>query len=178
MEILHKITDECIFKSRHKTLLRTVETAVKQGISLMRANLRGTYLRGCDLREADLKGCDLRDSDLRGCDLRGCDLKGSDLRGCDLRDSDLSRSDLRGCDLREADLSRSDLRGANLDFSVLPLWCGAFNMKVDDRFVAQLICHITRLDVSACSEGAKEAVGTLDKWKNEFCKYRTDVTGI
>jgi len=147
MEILHKITDESIFKSRHKTLLKAVEAAAKQGISLM-----------C----ADLRGCDLSYANLRGCDLGGCDLRRSDLSYADLRDSDL-----RGC----------DLRGANLDFSVLLLWCGSFNMKVDDRFVAQLICHITRLNISACSEGTKEAV-VLDKWKNEFCKYRTDVTGI
>jgi len=114
MEILHKITDECIFKSRHKTLLRTVETAVKQGISLMRADLRGADLRRCDLRDSDLRDSDLREADLRGCDLRGCDLRRCDLRDSDLRDSDLRGCDLRRCDLRDSDLRDSDLRRAYL----------------------------------------------------------------
>ena len=73
-------------------------------------------------------------------DLRGADLRGADLRGADLRGADLSGADLRWADLREA-----DLRGANLDFSVLPLWCGSLRAKVDERIIRQIVYHTLRL---------------------------------
>ena len=42
-----------------------------------------------------------------------------------------------------ADLSLADLRSADLDFSTWPLWCG---IKVDIKFVYQLLAHICVLD--------------------------------
>jgi hypothetical protein len=69
------------------------------------SNLRGSDLRGCNLRGSDLRGCNLRSSNLRGCNLSGSDLRGSNLCGCNLRDSDLRGCDLRGCDLRDCNLS-------------------------------------------------------------------------
>jgi len=77
--------------------------------------------------------------------------------------------------LSGANLGGANLRGANLDFSCWPLWCGSFNAKVDDRLVWQLICHITRLDVSECSDEAKKAVQSLFHWQNKFCEFRPDV---
>ena len=62
-----------------------------------------------------------------------CGVK-ADLREADLWEADLRKADLRKADLRGADLRGADLRGADLDdFSCLPLWCGSFDMKVDDR---------------------------------------------
>jgi len=87
MEILHKITNECIFKSRHKTLLKAVETAVKQGISLMHANLREANLREADLREANLREADLRRAYLRGANLREADLRRANLGEADLKEA-------------------------------------------------------------------------------------------
>jgi hypothetical protein len=94
---------------------------------------------------------DLRGADLRGADLRGADLRGADLSRADLREADLSRADLRGVDLnwtdlRGADLRGADLREANLDFAVLPLWCGSFDMIVDENFTEQLLLHIYKLN--------------------------------
>jgi len=69
--------------------------------------------------------------------------------------------------------------GVNFDFAGFPLQCGSFGMKVDDRLVLQLFCHITRLDISACSEQVRELVQQLpDLAKNGFTKYRSDVAKV
>lgn len=74
---------------------------------------------------------------------------------------------------------RADLQRANLDFSGFPLWCGSFDIKVDDRLVLQLFAHIARLDISGCSKNVKTLVGNLPELaKNRFCKYRSDVEAI
>ena len=100
---------------------------------------------------------------------------GKDGERADLRGADLCRADLRGADLRGADLS-----GADLDFSCWPLWCGSKDVKADDRLVAQLFFHVTRLDVSQCSGGVKEAMEHVREMaiSNLFCEYRNDILKI
>ena len=94
---------------------------------------------------------DGRKANLVGDDLRGAYLRGACLAGADLTDADLKRADLTGADLTDADLKRADLRGAylrgaNLDFSVLPLWCGSKGVQVDRRIAAQIAAHFCALD--------------------------------
>jgi hypothetical protein len=108
-----------------------------------RADLQEAYLRWADLREADL-----READLRGADLRRADLRRADLQGANLR-----RADLQGADLREA-----NLREADWDFSVFPLWCGSFDIKVDRRLPIQLIYHICKMDIQTDNEKLNELV--------------------
>ena len=105
---------------------------------------------------------------------------GKDGERADLRGADLCRADLRGADLRGADLSGADLSGADLDFSCWPLWCGSKDVKADDRLVAQLFFHVTRLDVSQCSGGVKEAMEHVREMaiSNLFCEYRNDILKI
>ena len=123
--------------------------------------------RRADLQEANLRGADLHWANLRGANLRGADLQEANLRGADLRGADLHWANLRGADLQEADF----------DFSCWPLHCGSFNAKVDDKLIAQLICHVTRLDTSNCSGGVSEAVDSIKKMaiSDLFCEYRNDV---
>ena len=105
-------------------------------------------------RRADLSGANLSGADLSGANLSGADLRGANLSGADLRGANLSGADLRGADLRGA-----DLREANLDFSVLLLWCGSLNVKVDDRIVRQLLYHVIRIaQVSSLSQELKDAL--------------------
>ena len=82
-----------------------------------------------------------------------------------------------GEDGSRANLSRADLREANLDFSCWPLWCGSKDVQADDRLVAQLIFHVTRLDVSQCSGGVREAMEHIRSMavSDLFCEYRGDV---
>jgi len=111
------------------------------GDDLRGAYLRGACLAGADLTDADLKRADLTGADLTDADLTDADLKRADLTGADLTDADLKRADLRGAYLRGA-----YLRGANLDFSVLPLWCGSKGVQVDRRIAAQIAAHFCALD--------------------------------
>jgi hypothetical protein len=134
-------------------------------------------LCGANLNRADLRGADLCGANLRGADLREADLRRGDLRRADLRRADLRRADLCGADLRGADLRGADLRGADLDFSSWPLHCGSKGIIADDRLVAQLIFHVTRLDVAKCSGGVQEAISYIRSMgiSNLFCEYRDDL---
>jgi len=93
---------------------------------------------------------------------------------------DLSYADFSGADCTGADFTGADFTGAIFDFASLPLWCGAFGMVVDDRFVGQLIHHFAKLDVSKCSGGVKEAVEHIKKMaiSDLFCEYRHDIKRI
>jgi len=133
-------------------LVKFLDGKEKEVKILSGADLRGANLHDADLYRAELRGADLRGADLRGAELRGADLRDTDLRGADLRGADLRDTDLRGADLRGA-----DLRGADLDFSVFPLWCGSFYMKVDVNFVKQLLYHVCRLDFED-NEGIKDTI--------------------
>ena len=80
------------------------------------------------------------------------------LYGADLRGANLCEADLRG-----ANLCGADLRGANLDFSCLPLWCGA-KFKADDRICKQLVAHaLMILQLSGC--GSKSLLSEMDNYK-------------
>ncbi len=120
---------------------------------------------------------DLQGANLQGADLRGTNLRGTNLRWADLRWANLRWANLQGADLEGANLQGADLQGANLDFSCLPLWCGSFNIKADRRLFAQLLCHITRLDVSEGDEDVKTVMQQLRAMpaSDWFCEYRNDV---
>ena len=150
------------------------------------ADLRKADLCGADLGEANLRWANLREADLRWVDLCAADLSEADLSEADLCGANLRRANLREADLREADLGWADLRwvdlcganlhGANLDYAVWPLWCGSFNVKAGARLVAQLIAHVTRLDVAdEPAEWVAEAMTALAPYADKFCQYQGDV---
>ena len=144
-------------------------------IQILQRHAKWLVSGGTDGESADLCG-----ADLHGADLCGADLRDANLCGADLRDADLCGADLRDADLCGADLCGADLCGANLDFSCWPLWCGSKNVKADDRLIAQLIFHVTRLDISCCSGGVREAVEHIRAMavSDLFCEYRSDVSKI
>jgi len=100
-----------------------------------------------NLDDTNLRGANLRDANLRNANLSYAVLSGANLRYADLCDTNLRYADLCGADLRNADLSGADLRGADLDFSVFPLWCGSFDIKVDKRLPIQLLYHIAKMNI-------------------------------
>ena len=85
---------------------------------------------------------------------------------------------LYAADLRGADLRGAHLREAGLDFSCWPLWCGSNGIEADDRLVAQLLWHVTRLNVGNCSGGVQEAVEHIRSMAiaDLFCEYRSDIS--
>lgn len=104
-------------------------------------------------------------------------IESDSLAEANLREADLREADLWGADLRGANMREANLLGADMDFSCWPLWCGSFGVKVGDRIAVQLICHVTRLDVSGCSGGIREAIEHIRGMEiaNLFCEYRTEV---
>ena len=75
-----------------------------------------------------------------------------DFSRADLHEANLHGADLRWANLHEADLRWANLREADFDFSAFPMWCGSFNIICDKRLVAQLLYHLSRLDVRDCPE--------------------------
>lgn len=119
-----------------------------QGKNLTRAcfhgaNLNHAFMAGAKLREADLSHTDLSNAYLFRADLRG-----ANLRGANLREANLGQADLEGADFYGADWNRSSF----------PLSRGTYGLKGDDCLAAQLIYHLTQLDLSQCSNGVQEAV--------------------
>ena len=45
---------------------------------------------------------------------------------------------------KKADLRGADLSRADIDFSVLPLWCGG-QFKTDKKICKQLVAHVVRI---------------------------------
>ena len=156
---------------------------LSKGASFKDMNFSKVVLRNLDLSRADFEGANLSRSDISGANLFDANFKDSELLGANLSGSDLTGANLKGAELTKANLFGArlwhvNLQGANLDFSCFPLWCRSFNMKADDRLVFQLIAHICRLDKENLSNEAKDAITSLDNWRNTFCGYRWDVEEI
>ena len=103
--------------------------------------------------------------------------KNINLHNADLRNADLRNAYLHKADLHNADLRYADLRNADLDFACFPLSCKGTEIKIDDRFIGQLIYHLTRQNYDNCSGGVKEAIKHIQKMgiSNLFCEYRDDL---
>lgn len=69
-----------------------------------------------------------------------CGEKGS--KRTNLEYVNLQKFNLQGADLREA-----NLKEVNLKFSCLPLWCGAFDVNVDDDIFEQLVAHLCKVNI-------------------------------
>lgn len=51
--------------------------------------------------------------------------------------------------LSHADLSHADLNDVNMDFSVLPLWCGSLSANFDDKIIIQIIYHAVKAGLNS-----------------------------
>ena len=124
----------------HREDLKMQKERLQEILESHKKWLRGKDGKKADLRCADLRGVDLRWANLRWADLREADLRCADLKGANLKDADLREANLKGVDLRCV-----DLRGTDLDYSSFPLWCGSFDIIVDERLIHQLCYHIAKL---------------------------------
>ena len=83
--------------------------------------------------------------DLRGADLRYANLQYANLQGADLQYANLQYANLQHANLQHANLQDANLQDACLDFSVLTLWCGGLNFKIDEKQAKQLMYHVINL---------------------------------
>jgi uncharacterized protein YjbI with pentapeptide repeats len=79
------------------------------------------------------------------------------LQGAKLQGAYLQEANLRGADLR-----RANLNGTDLDFSVLPLWCGG-QFKADKRICKQILAHAKRI-MELSEEGSPELHELMAKY--------------
>lgn len=112
--ILHRWTRTTMAVIEAPTHARAIETAARQGMSLVDVDFEGIKLPGIFLPRADLRGANLRNTDLSGAYLRKSDLRGATLQGAKLSNAFLRLTDLRQADLREVRMDHADLRGAKL----------------------------------------------------------------
>ena len=102
------------YEKENNTIKDTLIEAVKRGVNLKEAYLRGADLRGANLNGANLIGADLNNANLKGAYLIGAYLIGADLIGADLNGANLKGAYLKGACLNNANLKGAYLRGANL----------------------------------------------------------------
>lgn len=177
--LLEKEKDEIL---RLHALWLSSEGAEGERADLSNRDLSRIDLHGENLTRACLHGADLQMASMSGASLQEADLSNTDLRDASLFRADLRGANLRGADLREADLGQANLEGAdfysaNWNGSSLPLSRASYGFKGDDRLVAQLIYHLTQLDLSQCSTGVQEAVEHIKAMEiaELYGKYRPDL---
>lgn len=102
------------------------------------------------------------------------DLANANLRGADLQYVHLQCANLRGADLQGANLRGANLLGADLDYSVLPLWCGSLYAHFDDRQLRQIAYHLVQAGLHSKNANAetKAALRQLIPFANGFHRVR------
>ena len=171
---------EC--EKENNTMKDTVEEAVKQRVSLCRANLHGVDLRNAKLGyasliKANLSGADLRRANLYGAHLSEAKLSEANLSGADLRRANFYGADLYRANLNGADLSWSDLRSADLrraeNVPYVPLNCPS-----EGSFIAwkKVEGKLVKLEIP---EDAKRSSATTMKCRCDKAKVLaiTDLDG-
>ena len=95
-----------------------------------------------------------------------------------LSEAILSGAILSGANLSRANLSEADLSGANIDYSVLPLWCGSLNAGFDDKQIKQIAYHMVKAGLNSknTSEETRRDLIKMIDFANEF--HRVEECGI
>jgi len=91
MELKRWDTGEVIFEMECGTFRELVEGAIKNRVSLFRANMSGA-----DMRDADMSGADMRDANMSGADMSGADMRCADMSGADMSGADMRCADMSG----------------------------------------------------------------------------------
>ena len=116
IQIKNRYTEEVIFEHEEEenTIKKTVEKAVRDGVSLAYADLSYADLANASLANASLAYADLANADLANADLAYANLAYADLANASLAYADLDYADLAYANLANADLSYADLANASL----------------------------------------------------------------
>jgi uncharacterized protein YjbI with pentapeptide repeats len=137
-----------------------------------RANLTEANLSRANLTRANLTWANLTRANLSRANLTRADLTWANLTRANLSRANLTWANLTRANLTEANLSRANLTRADLDFSSLPLWCGSFNMIVDDNILEQILTHVKMLNISKCSKANQKLVNSIPERVKDKLKKR------
>ena len=106
IQIKNRRTDEVIFKYKceNNTIKNTVEEAVKRGVNLSYANLKGA-----DLSEANLVNIELEDADLSFANLTHANLSNANLKKANLEHVIACYTNFEKANLKLVNFAYSDL---------------------------------------------------------------------
>ena len=117
------------YSCKNNTIGKTVEKAIKHGISLAYADLCGVNLSALNLLNANLSYANLNDcnlsysylnnANLTGIGLFNANLYSASLYNANLANADLSNANLYSVNLYNANLSNANLKNANLIYTML-----------------------------------------------------------
>lgn len=98
----------------NNTIKKTLEKAVKKGVSLAKANLVDADLKGANLEGAELIGAHLTSANLYKANLKNAGLVGVSFCFANLEGANFEGAKLHGADFCYANLKNANLKGANL----------------------------------------------------------------
>lgn len=110
--IIHT-TDEnlALFKGQFTNFKDCLEQAVKNRITLERADLRNKNLTNANLDDAIMPGADLSGSNLSGANLSEAYLRGSNFSGAALYNTCMNDSNISACNFADASFGATDIHG-------------------------------------------------------------------
>lgn len=159
MEIKN-LQGEVFFKSDSPSIKETIKDAIRKGISLNKAYLKGVNLSGADLSGADLSGANLGSAYLRGVILRSADLNGAKFNLADLSGAKLMGANLSGTALSNTILSWANLNGAK-NVPYIPLACPSEGSFIGwKKICSKLVKYLVKLRIP---EDARRCSATTSK---------------
>lgn len=120
IQIRNRLSDKIIHQGDFENIRECVEDALKNGISLVRADLRFANLSDADLSGANLIGADLSGACLLNTNLSHANLSYANLIGSNLNHANLANTNLGDADLINANLNDACLINANLTNTKMP----------------------------------------------------------
>ena len=117
--IIKSIDGKTIVKTSHRTIRKTVEWCVSEGIGLHSADLRKARLSQASLDGLKARGACFWGADFSGADMGFADLRRADLRCANLEKTCLAESDLEKADLQGAYFAGALLEGVNMEKAVV-----------------------------------------------------------
>lgn len=144
--------------------------AIFASSDLKSANLGCKNLNSADFRCADLGYARLSGSLLKSANFEFSNLRHADFSGANLSLANLTYTDLKWADFNHTELFDADLKGADIDFSCLPLRCGALYVHFDDRQLRQIAYHLVKAGMYSknASVETKKELNKLVDFANGF----------
>ncbi len=118
--------------------------------SFSKLDLKNKKLQECDWENCKFENCNFEYSDLSSSCIENCEFIDCNFYHCDMNNGCLTNSIFRDCDVRVVnllmtDLTNTDFSTSNIDYSTFPLWCGSFDVILDDEQKQQLLYHLLRI---------------------------------
>ena len=148
MAKIKDINGRLIYEKEGASKRETVISAVRDGIVLDGADLRGIRLNNINFGGVSLVGADLRGCNIRNCSFVGADLSGARLDGVQANRSEFSNMHLLMTSFKSANLEKASFHNVHIggaDFSKANLWGVVFyKVSIKDANMASANIFATK----------------------------------